>query len=175
MKKRILHANKFFELVWEQDLATGLDYQFLEFHRPGVRILVQNEQKEILLVRQYRHPIGKNTWELPAGGVDEGENALTAAKRELHEETGWAADSWVDLGSMVSLPNITNFQASLFYATQLSRLPSLPVSAATVEVQETRFYSLNEISKLILDGELRDDKTLAALQILSVSDVSFRI
>ena len=66
-------------------------------HPGSVVILALDERKKepsVLLIRQYRYAANQELWELPAGRIDEGEDALTAAKRELAEETGYSASEW---------------------------------------------------------------------------------
>lgn len=62
-------------------------------HKDAAAILALDDDMQVLTVKQYRYPIGKELIELPAGLIDEGEGPLEAAKRELREETGYIADS----------------------------------------------------------------------------------
>src|SRR4029450_6784932 len=57
-------------------------------HRPSVVLLTMHDNEHVILVRQYRHSIRRKTWELPAGSLDEGESAESAAARECEEEIG---------------------------------------------------------------------------------------
>jgi ADP-ribose pyrophosphatase len=63
-------------------------------HPGGAVVLCFFENEDILLVRQYRHPFGKEVAELPAGKLDPQEDPLLCAQRELREETGYAANQW---------------------------------------------------------------------------------
>lgn len=177
MRKRInLHvwpsktvaANRFYDLKHDHDAVRGHEYWVVEFKKPGVRVVVRDNTGRLLLVRQYRHPIGRFTWEIPAGGVDGNETALSAAKRELHEECGLLAKSWVPMLSVVSMPNVTNFEASVFRASDLKPGKRRDASPANTEVSECRFFTDAELKDLIASGEMNDDKSLAALHLESV-------
>ncbi len=77
-------------------------------------------KNRILLVRQYRLPAGKFLWELPAGKVDEGENALQAARRELIEETGYRAKKWTKLASFFVSPGYVQERMTIYLAEDLT-------------------------------------------------------
>lgn len=166
---RTLHENSLYRLVREPDARSGRDYQFLEFKNPGVRILARDTLGRFLLVRQYRHPLATFTWELPAGGVEPGEPYIAAAKRELLEETGFTASNWRSLGRMNSMANVSNFEALLFLATDLSQYPAHTMHHGNFEVEDCKFFSKEELLVLTCSQRLRDDKTLAALYILEAS------
>ncbi|WP_165767054.1 NUDIX hydrolase [Plantibacter elymi (nom. nud.)] len=134
-----------------------------------MRIVVRDDQGRLLLVRQYRHPIGRYTWEVPAGGVEPSEDLLVAAQRELYEETGVGAGRWRQLGNVVSLPNATNFEAGVFLATDLLAMPPRGDSAEMTEVSESKFFDADQLRDLILSGDLCDDKSLAALHLETMS------
>src|ERR1700735_2956186 len=68
-------------------------------HRGSAVMMAVDAKNRVMLVRQYRLPANQALWELPAGKMDEGENALQAAKRELIEETGLRAKTWKKLVS----------------------------------------------------------------------------
>ena len=73
-------------------------------HRGAAVIMARKAQGQVLLIRQFRLPLRRDTWELPAGVVDKGETPLRAAKRELREETGYRARSWKKLFAFFPSP-----------------------------------------------------------------------
>ena len=77
----------------------------------------------MLLIEQYRHPLGRRLWELPAGLMDvDGEPAQTAAARELFEETGFAAEYWSVLVDVATSPGFTEETVRIFLATDLTQI-----------------------------------------------------
>lgn len=90
-------------------------------HHGAVAVLALDDDGKVVLIRQYRHPIGTRLLELPAGLLDiEGEDPLTAAKRELAEETGLAAAQWSVLVDVALSPGFTDEALRVFFATGLS-------------------------------------------------------
>lgn len=90
-------------------------------HHGAVAVLALDDDGNVVLIRQYRHPIGSRLLELPAGLLDiDGEDPLTAAKRELAEETGLAAAEWSVLVDVALSPGFTDEALRVFFATGLS-------------------------------------------------------
>jgi 8-oxo-dGTP pyrophosphatase MutT (NUDIX family) len=92
-----------------------------------VDVIALTPQRHILLVDQYRHPVGRLSTEFPAGAVDPGETPLAAIRRELLEETGYASDDWQLLGSTAVWPDRQDNRISTFLARNVRRVaePSL--------------------------------------------------
>ena len=89
-------------------------------HPGAVAVLALNEADEVLLINQYRHPVREYLWEIPAGLLDiPGESRLEAAKRELLEETGYIAESWVELIEFHTTPGGNNETIAVFLARDL--------------------------------------------------------
>lgn len=93
----------------------------------GIRaaVILALDAGEVLLIEQYRVPIGKICLELPAGLIgdeQEGEEALASAMRELEEETGYSAAQWDDLGEFWSSPGMVTESYTLLRATGLTRV-----------------------------------------------------
>ena len=92
-----------------------------------VAILAITDDKQVVLTEQYRPPVGRNVIELPAGlagdiPLQEEEPLVTAAKRELKEETGYAAKNWTTLSEGTSSAGLTDEFVTMFYATGLTRM-----------------------------------------------------
>jgi 8-oxo-dGTP pyrophosphatase MutT (NUDIX family) len=95
--------------VVQPDGAPGR-YTFVEFPRPIVAIVPvgdDGERRSVYLVRQWRYPWGRNSWEIPAGVCEPGEEALQGARRELAEEVGLQAASWESLGDGMGSASMT--------------------------------------------------------------------
>jgi 8-oxo-dGTP pyrophosphatase MutT (NUDIX family) len=90
-------------------------------HPDSVAVVTLNERDEVLLLRQYRHPVGTFLWELPAGLLDKpDEDPLDAAKRELSEEAGVAAGRWALLVRLHPSPGMSDEAVHVYLARDLS-------------------------------------------------------
>ena len=82
-----------------------------------------NSEPTVILIEQYRHPLGRRLWELPAGLMDvDGEGAQQTAARELVEETGYAAANWSVLVDIAPSPGFSEEIVRIFLATDLTRV-----------------------------------------------------
>ncbi len=129
-------------------------------HVNAVTIIPFDDEGNIVLVRQYRHPLGQVLLELPAGGIDPGEEPVVAAQRELREETGLAAGKLVPLGGFYSAPGFLTEYLHLFHATDLAESPLAPDPDEFVEVVR---IPVGELKAMIERGEVQDAKTIAGV------------
>lgn len=94
-------------------------------HPGAVAVVAVNENREILLLKQYRHPVREYLWELPAGLLDApGEYPQQAAERELLEETGYRADNWREIKQFYTTPGGNSELITIFLATNLRKVES---------------------------------------------------
>lgn len=125
--------------------------------REVVAILAVTEEKKVLLVEQYRPAIRKDFLEIPAGLVEEGEEALLAAKRELEEETGYVAEEWKEICSYYGSAGISDGQYHLFLAQNLKKTHQ--------HLDEDEFLTVREMPlEDISIYNLEDPKSIIALQ-----------
>lgn len=117
-------------------------------------------EPRILLVRQYRYPADAYIWELPAGRIDEGENPLAAAKRELIEETGYRAKKWKKAMTFYSSPGFLDEQMWLYLAEDLEAGEAQPEADEFITL---RFVSASSVLEQIRRGAIRDAKTIAGV------------
>lgn len=129
-------------------------------HSGGVALLAQPSPREIVLVRQYRHAVEADLWEVPAGRIEPGEDERETARRELLEETGYRAESLEYLFSFYTTPGFCNERIRLFAARGLSAGAAQPEED---EQFEMRTWTLDEAWRLVLCDRLRDAKTQIAL------------
>ena len=100
--------------------GTQLTREFVR-HPGAVAIIALDQQQRVLLIRQYRHPVRAYLWEIPAGLLDiPGEDRLTAAKRELLEETGFVANKWSQLIQFMTTPGGNDEVITVFLAEDLT-------------------------------------------------------
>lgn len=129
-------------------------------HNGAVAMLPIDDEGQLLLVRQYRHAVGSQLIELPAGTLEEGEGPESCAQRELREEVGMAAGELIKLGEFFLAPGYSTERMHLFLARKLS--------ADTLEADEDEMLELLRISPklalaMVQDGQIRDAKTLLGL------------
>ena len=129
-------------------------------HSGAVAVLAIDDQDRIILVKQYRYPIQKSSLEIPAGKLEDGENPLECAKRELEEETGFQAENWSKIISFYTSPGFANEIMHLFLATGLTFVGASPDEDEFVELYK---YSLDEAFDGILQQEIDDAKTINAI------------
>jgi ADP-ribose pyrophosphatase len=137
-------------------------------HPPSVVILPITSDGDVVLVRQYRHAIGRWLWELPAGSMDPGEEAEAAAVRECHEETGLVAERVERVGTFFPTPGYCDEEFILFKATRL-REPRSDEQAHADEDEdiEPKAFPLDDLRRMLEIGEISDLKTVAAVCLLS--------
>ncbi len=125
---------------------------------PGSAVAMPvDERGNILLIRQYRAPAGRHLWELPAGKVDDGENALQAAKRELAEETGYRARRWQKLVRFLPSPGFLQETMTIYLATELTAGNPTPMESERIEM---KWFTRREVGTMIDSGKIDDGKTI---------------
>jgi ADP-ribose pyrophosphatase len=117
-------------------------------------------EPRILLERQYRHAAESMMWELPAGRIDDGETPLTAAKRELLEETGYRARQWKRILHFYVSPGFLDETMTIYLASGLKAGKAQPEADEKIAV---RFFGLREAKRMALQGRIRDAKTIAGI------------
>jgi ADP-ribose pyrophosphatase len=134
-------------------------YDIIE-HGGSVVIIPLDADGNLLFVRQYRHAAGCDLLELPAGTLDEGEEPLVCAAREIREETGFAAGKLERIGEFYLAPGYSTEFMVVFIATELTYDP---LEADADEFLSVEKIPLAEATKMAERGEMPDAKSLAAL------------
>jgi ADP-ribose pyrophosphatase len=134
-------------------------------HNGSVVILAIDSSKSkkdpwIVVERQYRHAANQFLWELPAGKLEEGEDPLAGAKRELAEETGYVAKKWKPLVEYFASPGFLGESMKVFVAEGLVAGEAHPESDEEIEL---RLVKLSEVLKMIAKGAILDGKTLTSV------------
>jgi ADP-ribose pyrophosphatase len=134
-------------------------------HNGSVVILAMDNSKNkrnpwIVMERQYRHAANRFLWELPAGKLEPGEDALLGAQRELEEETGYRAKRWKPLVEYFASPGFLGESMKVFLAEGLVAGNAHPEDDEQIEF---RLVKLSEVVKLIEKGAIQDGKTLTSV------------
>ncbi|ULE32532.1 NUDIX domain-containing protein [Mycobacterium sp. IDR2000157661] len=138
-------------------------------HYGAVAVLAMDDERNIALVYQYRHPFGRRLWELPAGLLDlGGEPPQVTAARELEEEAGLSATDWRVLVDLDSAPGFSDESVRIYLATGLSQVgrPTARDEEADLIV---KWFPLADAVRMVLSGEIVN--SLAAGGILAAQAV----
>lgn len=119
-------------------------------------------EPRIALVSQWRYTLGKVSLEIPTGGSEAGERLLDAAKRELAEEVGLAADGWVWAGSVDNSNGVTTDVAHIFIARALAPLPGGQVRQGDEQI-EVVWLPFSEAVAKVLAGEITESVSVAGI------------
>ena len=163
---RKVYEGRIFSVAVESvTLPNGRRLDIEVIRHPGsVVLLPVTAQGELILVRQYRHAIGRRVWELPAGSLKRGEDPRDAAIRECHEEIGLVPDALERLGAYFPTPGYCDEEMIFFKAAGLRR-PADGESAQPDEDEdiEAKAFALDELRRMIASGDIIDLKTLAGV------------
>ncbi|MGH9516028.1 MAG: NUDIX hydrolase [Terriglobales bacterium] len=132
-------------------------------HSGSIVILAVDESSNsprVLLEKQYRHAAGRFLLELPAGRIDEGENALHAAKRELLEETGYSARSWKRVLHFWASPGFVAEAMTIYLARDLKAGAAQPEDDEVIEI---KLVPIKKAASMVLKGVIQDAKTIAGV------------
>jgi len=160
--RNIIHSGKVFTLVRENvtlENGTITDVEFIE-HPGAAAIIPFLDDSRILLLKQYRHALKKDIWEIPAGTLDPHEKIIDCAKRELIEETGYSASGWHKLGEITPVPGYSNERIHIYLATELQPAEQHLDADEVIQVQEVEFKDALE---MIGKGIIQDAKSIAGL------------
>ncbi|MFC1983543.1 NUDIX hydrolase [Chloroflexota bacterium] len=129
-----------------------------------VAIVAIDADDNVLLVNQFRKPVEKELLEIPAGGIEPGEDPVTAVRREMQEETGYLPQRVEKLGGFYSAPGYSSEYLHLYLAVDL--IPSQRYAEDTDSIELVR-VPVSQIPVLITTGKICDSKSIAGLLIYS--------
>jgi 8-oxo-dGTP pyrophosphatase MutT (NUDIX family) len=138
-------------------------------HEGSVVLIPVTDDGRLLLVRQYRHAVGRFLWELPAGSLESGEDPEAAASRECQEELGLIPGRIERLQTLFPTPGFCTEAMTYFQVNDL-RTPGPDDPAAHQDEDESievGTFSIDEIRALIVSGEIADLKTVAGVWLLT--------
>jgi len=123
-------------------------------------ILPVDSNGNVILVQQYRHPIGAMAWEIPAGMMDDGEDPLVCAAREMEEETGYKSDNITRMFSMYPKIGCSNSIVHIYKAENLYEGSQNLDPEEFIEVAK---FPIKKAAEMIFSGKIIDAKTIAAV------------
>lgn len=126
-------------------------------HPGGVGIVAITDKDEIILVEQYRKPLDKAIYEIPAGKLDPGEHHRTCGIRELEEETGLSAKVFDYMGFIYPSPGFTDEVTHVYLAKELTQGETHPDDDEFLDVKKVPF---DTALKMVMDGEINDAKSV---------------
>ncbi len=145
-----------------QPTGKEIEFEALNYHRAGVGVVAENENGEIILVKSYRYISDTTAWEVPAGTVPPEQNHRDCIVEELKEEAGSVVDD-KDLKYIGSYYPSIGSSNQIFYCYHAKNVKQISTDYDKNEILDVKWFSKNEIKKMILDGEIKDGFTLSIL------------
>lgn len=143
-------------------LPNGREAEREWIRHPGAVAVIAHlrETNELILERQFRYPVGRAVWELPAGKLDPGEDPADCGRRELEEETGWRAGALRYVVPLLPCIGYSDEVIHIFYCGELSPGRAQLDEGECLDVHR---LPLPEVRRLLESGEIQDSKTLVGL------------
>jgi ADP-ribose pyrophosphatase len=164
-----VYAGRVFSVEVEQvELQSGRRTELATVrHRPSVVLLPVRDDGRIVMIRQYRHALGRDLWELPAGGIEDGESPEAAAARECEEEIGEMPARVERLASLFPVPGYCDEEMIFFRASGL-RPPAADSTHRPDEDEHiaAEVMTLDRARAMVARGEIVDLKTAYGLTLI---------
>ncbi|MCM1305854.1 MAG: NUDIX hydrolase [Bacteroides sp.] len=129
-------------------------------HRGGAAVLAVDDEEYVYLVRQFRYPYREELVEIPAGKLEEGEEAIYTARRELDEEIGMTAEEILPFGVIYPTPGYTDEHLHIFLAKGLKKTHMHLDDGEFLRVERVPYKT---VLSQVLSGEIKDGKTCYAI------------
>ncbi len=165
----IVYKGRVFSVEVERvRIADGREHEVATVrHAPAVVVLPLRDPEHVVLIRQYRHSIRRDIWELPAGSVDPGESPQAAATRECEEEIGLVPGRLELLAALYPTPGYCDEEMIFFRATELGPPPpGSPHKPDDDEDIQAQTFTIAEAKDMVARGEIVDLKSAYGLTLL---------
>jgi|SRR5919199_5182864 8-oxo-dGTP pyrophosphatase MutT (NUDIX family) len=129
----------------------------------SVMITVLNDKNELYLIRTFSYPAASWNWELPGGGGDK-EDSLDASKRELEEETGIRAETWIKLGKTRVCNGFMTERMATYLAKDISFTGEKEVS--NEQIATAKFFPMSEVDTMVENGEINDGQSITGIHLV---------
>lgn len=161
--RRVAYENPWIT-VWHDDVtrpdgSPGI-YGVVHLAHLAAGVVALDAEDRVALVGQHRYTLDAYSWEIPEGGVPDGEDPLSGARRELREETGVEAATWRELVRVDLSNSITDERAVLYLATDLTHGEADPDPTEDLEV---RWVPFDEAVAMTMDGRITDVMSVVAI------------
>jgi ADP-ribose pyrophosphatase len=155
ISSKILFDNPYASVILDTLEYQGVQRQYFYLTSPvdAVATVSLTAEDCIILTHQYRHPIGKVIYDLPAGHLEPGEEPIHGARREFEEETGYFPRHIEKLGYYDQFPGVLRAATNLFFATDLVQTTQ---HLEPGEILETEHKPVDEVVQMILNGDIID-------------------
>lgn len=163
MNKTRIYRGPIFELIQKNILIHDKIYKRDIIVHPGGVGVLAIDQNKILLVRQYRPAIDKETWEIPAGKLEYGEDPKECGLRELNEETGYEAKNLQLITSIYSTPGFCNEKIWIYEAKHITKAAH-HLNMDEDEEIEIKWFAIKDAYEMIKKNQIEDAKTIIAIQ-----------
>lgn len=164
-KKTLAYDGRLVRLVVSDGTIRGRKARWEVVHHVGsVGVIPFLSKDKIVLVEQFRYAVGERLLEIPAGTLHKGEQPLAAAKREIREEIGYAANRWEKLNIFYPSPGVTDEFVAIYRAADLK--PS-KLAADFDEDIKMKVVRISDALRYIKEGRIRDAKTIIAILLIA--------
>jgi 8-oxo-dGTP pyrophosphatase MutT (NUDIX family) len=162
--RRVAYENPWITVYHDEvtrpDGSPGI-YGLVHFANIAAGVVAIDAEDRVALVGQYRYTLDDYFWEIPEGGIPDGEDPLEGAQRELREETGVDAAEWHELARVVLSNSVTDEVAILYLATGLTHGDADPEPTEALALHWAPF---DDVLAMTFDGRITDAMTVVAIQ-----------
>ena len=169
IRHEIVYEGRIFDVVRDRvRLPKGIEATLEIVRHPGsVVLLPMPDAGHVILVKQYRYAVDRWVWELAAGSLEPDEDPIEGARRECEEETGLAAGDIEFLGAFYPTPGYCDERMNFYRLTRLAPPAGRPPASPDHDEDiRTESFSLDDVRRMIREGQIIDLKTVAGIALL---------